>query len=76
MSKLSLADALAHPVLPASQRCKVGDLLAVHRDADTIRAALDNPAWSAKALARVLKDFGIVLGETTIGKHRRRECRC
>jgi len=45
-------------------------------DRDILYSACDNIKWPAKALARQLLEKGIEISDTTILRHRRRECKC
>ena len=57
--------------------CTVGAWLRDNpADAPALRAALDNPAWSARALSLRLRDQGIILGEQTLNRHRAGGCKC
>lgn len=45
-------------------------------DAQILRNAVDDPTWVAKQLSKALKEKGLQLSDTTILRHRRRECVC
>ena len=45
-------------------------------DAQILLTAIDDPTWVAKQLAKALKERGIDISDTTILRHRRRECIC
>lgn len=45
-------------------------------DAEILNTAIDDPTWVAKQLSKALKERGVDLSDTTILRHRRRECIC
>jgi len=54
---------------------KIGESLN-ESDNQIFHSACDNPKWPAKALAKALAERGIEISDTTILRHRRRECKC
>ena len=58
--------------------CKVADILSGLSDSDKeiLTGALADFNWPAKALSKGLKDQGLQISDTTILRHRRRECPC
>lgn len=63
---------------PKAGYCKVSALTETlgEDDAQILRAAVDDPTWVAKQLSKALKERGLQLSDTTILRHRRRECIC
>lgn len=63
---------------PRAGYCKVAALLATldETDAKILTEAVDDPSWVAKQLSKALRDRGVLLSDTTILRHRRRECVC
>lgn len=63
---------------PKAGYCKVLALTQTlgEDDAQILRAAVDDPTWVAKQLSKALKERGLQLSDTTILRHRRRECIC
>lgn len=45
-------------------------------DKDILIAAVNNPRWKFKTLSNELAKRGIVIVDTTIAKHRRKQCSC
>ena len=58
--------------------CKVGQLIdkLEKKDKEILIAALANPDWAAKALARELTARGLQITDHPILRHRRKECAC
>ena len=57
--------------------CTVGSWLRDHPgDADELRRALANPAWTIPALADELAGQGVRLDRQAISRHRRGLCKC
>ena len=58
--------------------CKVAAILSSLSDSDAkiLTEALADVSWPAKALSKGLKDQGVLVSDTTILRHRRRECPC
>lgn len=58
--------------------CKVAEILSglSESDAKILTEALTDVSWPAKALSKGLKDQGVLVSDTTILRHRRRECPC
>lgn len=58
--------------------CKVNQIAEGLEKSDTeiFLAACENPAWAAKSLSRALKERGVTISDTTILRHRRKECNC
>ena len=46
------------------------------KDQEILIAALDNPDWQSKALARELSARGLSISDHPIGRHRKKECSC
>lgn len=63
---------------PRAGYCKVSALISElnESDAEILRQAVDDDSWIAKQLSKALKDRGLMLSDTTILRHRRRECIC
>ena len=68
---------LSKPEAPSGY-CKVAAILSTlgADDAQILRTAVDDPTWVAKQLSKALKERGLQLSDTTILRHRRRECIC
>ena len=45
-------------------------------DFEVLQASLDDPRWSANALANALTARGFVIGDGAIRKHRAKNCCC
>lgn len=45
-------------------------------DAKILNEAIDDPSWVAKQLSKALQERGVIISDTTILRHRRRECIC
>lgn len=45
-------------------------------DADSLQQAIDNPLIKATAISRALKNRNIKLSDSTVTRHRRKECCC
>jgi len=58
--------------------CKVADVAATlaDKDREILLTAVVSPEWSGKGLARALKGRGIEISDTTILRHRAKECAC
>ena len=46
------------------------------KDQEILIAALANPDWQSKALARELSARGLQISDHPIGRHRKKECSC
>ena len=46
------------------------------QEAQAVQAALNNPDWTAAALARLLTQEGHRIQDTTVRRHRRGDCLC
>jgi hypothetical protein len=46
------------------------------KDQEILIAALDNPEWQSKALARELSARGLSISDHPISRHRKKECSC
>jgi hypothetical protein len=46
------------------------------KDQEILIAALDNPEWQSKSLARELSARGLSISDHPILKHRKKECSC
>lgn len=44
-------------------------------EAEALQAALDDPRFSNAGLAKILKDEGYNMAESTVRRHRRGECK-
>jgi len=76
---MDLAAKLAAPPEPIpGPKCTMGALLDAlpDREAQAVQAALDNPAWTAVALARLLTQEGHRMQDSTVRRHRRGDCLC
>jgi hypothetical protein len=75
----ALAEALTEAA-PARRggTCHVALLLPQLDDEDraAFLAALGNPSLSPKRLASLMRDHGHDVGDSSIGRHRKGECRC
>jgi hypothetical protein len=58
--------------------CKVADTAKTldKTDSEILLKAAESREWSGRALARALKGRGIEISDTTILRHRARECSC
>ena len=72
-----MLEGLSKP-LPNNGYCKVADIAESLEpdDRKVLLAATSDLTWPAKALARQLRERGITVSDTTILRHRRRECPC
>lgn len=63
---------------PVATYCKVAHTAGTLEvsDRDILLKAVDDETWAAKALARQLRERGVQISDTTILRHRRRECSC
>jgi hypothetical protein len=60
-------------------RCKINDFKQQldPKDYAILTDALeDTKTWTANGLMRALRDKGLILADTTITKHRNKQCRC
>jgi hypothetical protein len=46
------------------------------KDQEILIAALANPDWQSKSLARELTTRGLSISDHTISRHRKKECSC
>lgn len=46
------------------------------KDQEILIAALANPEWASKSLARELSARGLTISDHPIGRHRKGECSC
>lgn len=75
---VSLADRSVATYNRQGPRCffeRLFDVLAPE-DADVLASWLDDPAVTAAAITRALRDEGHETGATTVARHRRGDCRC
>lgn len=58
--------------------CKVRTIAAElsETDAKILLDAVNNPEWQFKSLSNALADKGLVIVDTAIAKHRRKQCAC
>jgi hypothetical protein len=58
--------------------CAVRTLLSKleKKDQEILIAALSNPEWQTKSLARELSNRGLSISDHPIGRHRKGECSC
>jgi hypothetical protein len=58
--------------------CAVNTLMSKleKKDQEILTAALANPDWKSKALARELSSRGLLISDHPIGRHRKGECSC
>ena len=63
---------------PVATYCKVAHTASTleQSDRDILLKAVDDEMWPGKALARQLRERGLQISDTTILRHRRRECSC
>lgn len=76
---MSLATKLATPPEPnKGPACSMRTLLNTlpEDESEAVQAALDNPEWTAVALARLLTQEGHRIQDTTVRRHRRGDCLC
>lgn len=76
---MTLASKLANPQRgQKGPDCSVRMLLRTlpPSDAEAVQAALDNPDWTAAALARLLTQEGHRVQDSTVRRHRRGDCLC
>ena len=74
---MSLSDRLAAYEKPLiGGRCTVCSLIGTlpEDEAKALKEALVDPSFSNAGLARILKEEGYRIGDSTIGRHRRQEC--
>lgn len=66
------------PPQKAQRYCKVAEIASElePKDAEILRKSIDDPRWSAKALAVALRNYEIRISDTTLLRHRKRECNC
>lgn len=75
---MSLSDRIAEYKPPRiGGSCKVCAILETvpEKDASALLVALDDVRISNAGLARILRDEGFQIQETTVRRHRRSECR-
>lgn len=76
---MDLANALKDiPAIDAGPSCTVAATLKAlpDKDAEALRAALEDERWRASDLSRVLATEGIHLSGYTLSRHRRGICKC
>jgi hypothetical protein len=58
--------------------CSVGTALSAlpAQERVALQKMLDDRAWSQAAIHQALRDERINVGQQSIGRHRRRQCRC
>jgi hypothetical protein len=63
---------------PVQGSCKIASIRETlnESDRDILDKALNDDSWAAKPLAKALRQLGITVSDTTILRHRRRECIC
>lgn len=63
---------------PRAGYCKVKEILEKldEDDRNILTNAIDDSSWVAKQLSKALRERGLLLSDTTILRHRRRECIC
>lgn len=63
---------------PAETYCKVAHTASSLEpsDREILLKAVDDAMWAGKALSRQLRERGVQISDTTILRHRRRECSC
>ena len=63
---------------PRAGFCKVADVASQldDKDAAILMKAAEDLSWPAKALSRQLREREVFISDTTILRHRRRECPC
>lgn len=75
---MSLSERLSNYEPPAiGAKCRMCALLVELPtvDAEALQGALDDRRISNAGLSRMLKEEGFMLGETSVGRHRKAECR-
>lgn len=76
---MTLATKLATPPGPRKgPDCSMGTILRTlpEQESQAVQAALDNPDWTAAALARLLTQEGHRVQDNTVRRHRRGDCLC
>lgn len=76
---MSLAERLSQPeTADRGGPCSVATALESlsERDADALSAALSDSAVSSERIYRDLMAEGVHVGRQTVGRHRRRQCKC
>jgi hypothetical protein len=75
---MTLLDEISAENVSRYPECTVGLILRGLPDdeADELRIALDAPQYKSEAIARALVSRGFDIGGTTIGRHRKRVCKC
>jgi hypothetical protein len=72
-----MLEGLSKP-LPKEGYCKVADIASSldPDDRKILLQAVADSSWAAKALSRQLRERGVQVSDTTILRHRRKECPC
>lgn len=67
-----------NPPLKPITTCKVKLIASELSEKDRLilYQAIKDHRWSAKALALALKERGVYISDTTLLRHRRKECNC
>lgn len=77
---MSLTDSLAAVVTAKKKAlcCGVGKFLGVMSppDKEALLGALSNPAYTASAIAKALREEGFQVSDFTLREHRRGSCNC
>jgi len=66
------------PRVIRGEPCSVGALLAElpKAEAEALRGMLEDSRWAQNAIYDMLGQEGHTVGRQSIGRHRRRQCRC
>lgn len=76
---MDLANALKDiPTVDLGPACTVAATIKAlpEKDAEALRAALEDQRWRASDLSKVLADEGIYIASGTLARHRRGGCKC
>ena len=66
------------PPQKTASYCKVAEVAKdlEAKDAAILQQSVDDPRWSGKALSLALRKYDIRISDTTLLRHRKRECNC
>ena len=62
----------------ANRSCKVASVAQTLDESDSkiFLAAVNNPDWAIKTLARELQKFGVEISDSPLSNHRKKSCAC
>lgn len=72
---MNFAEALASFSIPNGRACGLCAQLDERNDADELWAAIDGETYSVPIVRRALNEVGIKVGDESVRRHRRGECR-